>query len=237
MLLSLAGGALASGLEPSSTIKDERISMRFEQSPPIRFPQVMLDRGITKGAARLVVTVDHTGQLTDVLVIGYTAAPFGEAAERGVRAWTYEPMRVRGESVATQATLVVDFRAEGVVTRIDPSTDLFATILAYREGVEYAPCPLQRLDEIPAPLEFVEPMYTRDLKQHGVTGKAVIEFYIDESGSVRVPAVVESDFWELGVLAMAAVRQWRFAPPTSRGQRVLVHVRQEFSFGTGSDAS
>ena len=232
LLVSLAGGvALASGIDQYGMKKDERISMRMHQDPPIRFPLAMLERGITSGMARVAISLDHTGQLTDVLVVGYTAEPFAEAAEHGIRAWTYEPMKIGGEGVATQATLVVDFKAEGVVTRIDANTDLSATILRFREATEYAPCPLQQLDRIPAPLEFVEPIYPRDLVLHGVSGRAVIEFYIDESGAVRVPAVTDADFWELGVLAMNAVRQWRFAPPTSKGSPVLIHIRQVFRFG------
>ena len=238
LLVVLTGtGASGAGIDPFGRPKDERVSMRIHQTTPITFPRAMLERGITSGLARVAISLDHTGELTDVLVIGYTAAPFGEAAERGIRSWTYEPMRVRGESVATQATLAVDFKAEGVVISIDANTDLTATVLRFRQATEYAPCPLQQLDRIPTPLEFVEPAYSRELADHGVVGRAVIEFYIDESGSVRVPAVTAADFWELGVLAMSAVREWRFAPPTSRGRPVLIHVRQAFQFGADTPPS
>lgn len=231
LILLAGGGALASGIDQFGSIHDERISMRIHQTVPIQFPQVMLQRGITEGMARVAISVDHTGQLTDVLVVSHSDEAFAQAAERGIRTWTYEAMRVRGEHVATQATLDVDFKAEGVVISISSGTDLNQTVLRFRVGTEYAPCPLQRLDQIPTPINFVEPDYSKELALHGIAGRAVIEFYIDESGSVRVPAVTDADYWELGVLAMSAVRQWRFVPPTSHGRPVLIRVRQVIHFG------
>jgi len=232
LLVFLAGGgALASGIDQFGPTKDERISMRIHQTAPIQFPHTMLQRGITQGMARVAISVDNNGQLTDVLVVSHSGEAFADAAERGIRTWRYEPMRVRGEHVATQATLNVDFKAEGVVISISSGTDLDQTWLRFRNATEYAPCPLQKLDQIPTPINFAEPAYSRELVLHGVTGRAEIEFYIDESGSVRVPAVTDADYWELGVLAMGAVRQWRFEPPTSNGRPVLIRVRQVFFFG------
>lgn len=226
------GGALASGIDPLvPPTRDERVSMRIHQTTPIVYPQVMLERGIVQGAARVAISLDHTGRLTDVLVIAYTHEAFAEAAEAALREWSYEPMRVRGEHVATQAILDLNFEAKGVVINLNAGTDLVRHVLPFLRGESYAPCSLRELDRIPEPVAFAEPVYPRELKLHGVEGTAVIEFFIDENGAVRVPAVIDADFWELGVLAMEAVRQWRFEPPTSRGRPVLVRVRQPFIFG------
>lgn len=227
----LAGGAvLASGIDQASTIKDQRQGLRIHQTTPIIYPHSLLGRGITSGQARVALSVDFTGQLTDVLVVGYSHEEFGEAAERAMREWSYEAIRIGQEHVATQALVKFDFEATGVVVSIDASSDVTARLLPFRREKAYGPCPLQKLDMIPTPTAFAEPIYPKDLHLHGVEGEAVLEFYIDENGSVRMPAVVDADFWELGVLAMNAVRQWRFMPPTSQGRPVLVRVRQAFHF-------
>jgi TonB family protein len=229
-----AGAALASGIDPIEASKDERKPLRIFQTSPISFPQTLLQRGITSGYARIALAVDHQGALTDILVVGYSHEEFATAAENALRRWRYEPMRVRDESVATQSTLSINFEARGAVVSINVGSDLTTLMTGLPRDPEFGPCPLQKLDSIPAPLAFVEPIYTKDLREHGIQGQAVLEFYIDENGSVRVPAVVDADFWELGVLAMEAVRQWRFAPPTARGRPVLVRVRQAFYFGRES---
>jgi TonB family protein len=235
LILALAcltgGAALASGIDHTDPMKDERRPLRIIQTTPIVYPNNLLLRGIVSGAARVAIAMDNTGTLTDVLVVGYTHEEFGQAAEDAVRAWSYEPIRIRAEHVATQAVVTFNFEAKGVVVNIDATTDLSLHVHAFRSANAYAPCPLHRLDAIPAPLVFLEPAYSRDLKDHGIEGQTVIEFYIDENGSVRVPAVLDADFWELGVLAMEAVRNWKFAPPTSNGRPVLVRVRQAFVFG------
>jgi TonB family protein len=223
--------ALASGLDQIDPLKDERQPLRIIQTAPLNYPLNLLQRGIVSGIARVAIAMDHTGTLTDVLVVGYTHEEFAAAAEQALREWSYVPIRLRAEHVATQAIVNFKFEAKGVVINIDASTDLSLFHPEFRSKSAYAPCPLQRLDAIPAPLVFVEPGYSKELKLHGVRGRAVLEFYIDENGSVRVPAVIDADFWELGVLAMDAVRKWKFAPPTSNGRRVLVRVRQAFVFG------
>ncbi len=238
LVITLAGGvALASGIDPFGPTKDERLPMRIHQTVPIVFPNTLIARGITSGDASVAISMDNTGKLTDVLVVGYTEKEFADAAEQAIRLWDYEPIRVRDEHVATQAIINFSFEAKGVVISIDANTDLNAHILSFRQSRGFAPCPLEKLDRIPTPIDFAEPVYTRDLALHGVRGQAVIEFYIDENGTVRVPAVIDADFWELGVLAMEAVRQWRFERPTSRGHPVLVHVRQSFYFGPLDKAS
>jgi TonB family protein len=70
-----------------------------------------------------------------------------------------------------------------------------------------------------------------EFEQRGVAGSATVEFYIDESGAVRMPAVFKADFPELGHLLADAVRQWKFDPPTRQGRPVLVHASQTVVFG------
>jgi outer membrane biosynthesis protein TonB len=57
-----------------------------------------------------------------------------------------------------------------------------------------------------------------------------IEFFIDETGAVRLPAGVTTENKVLTALALDAVKQWKFTPPTTRGKGVLVKASQVFNF-------
>jgi TonB family protein len=70
------------------------------------------------------------------------------------------------------------------------------------------------------------------LARKGVHGRVSVDFYIDETGVVRMPAVSPRDNIELTALSLEALRQWRFEPPTRNGKPVLVKASQVFSFGS-----
>jgi TonB family protein len=62
-------------------------------------------------------------------------------------------------------------------------------------------------------------------------GTVEIQFYIDEKGAVRLPAIKYSDRIDLAESALEAVRQWKFEPPTRNGRPVLITAVQQFDFG------
>jgi TonB family protein len=65
----------------------------------------------------------------------------------------------------------------------------------------------------------------------GETRVVTVEFYIDQEGKVRVPAVAREDADDrLATVAVAAVEQWRFEPPMRDKQPVLVLAQQDFRF-------
>jgi TonB family protein len=231
MLLLFAGGAVATALEDPSSFRETRRSLRIHQTDPIVYPQVLLDRGVTSGDVRLALSVDHTGALTDLLVVGYSHPEFAAAAERAVARWKFEPMLDQGEPRATRATLAINFAAHGTVVTITPGSDLGIHLLAYRREPAYGPCRAEDLDALPQATTLVSPAYSEELRERGIRGSATVSFYLDENGSVRMAAVREADFWELGVLALDAVKQWKFSPATRHGKPVLVHLEQRFVFG------
>jgi outer membrane biosynthesis protein TonB len=46
-----------------------------------------------------------------------------------------------------------------------------------------------------------------------------------------MPAVLSADYDELASLAVAAIQQWKFEPPTRKGVPVMVRAKQVFHFG------
>jgi TonB family protein len=86
---------------------------------------------------------------------------------------------------------------------------------------------LRDLDHIPTPVEVVAPV----AKLEGAPRSVTVEFYIDEQGRVRMPAVDrEAADDTLAAAAVAAVEKWRFEPPVRKGRPVLVFAEQPFNF-------
>lgn len=224
LLVALAGALTATGASA------QRQSLRLAKTAMPIFPQTQLEAGVVEGNARIAISVDETGQLTDSLAVAYSHRDFARAALRALPDWRFEPMRLDGAPVPSQVDLNFDFKAQGVVLSMDASNVMNFLIGTRFNPQAYAPATIDQLDRIPVPINVVRPRYPTDLADRGVQGRAVVEFYIDESGAVRMPAVVEADFAELGDLSGDAVRQWTFEPPTRHGKPIVTRVRQTFHF-------
>jgi TonB family protein len=210
----------------------ERQSLRVYQTVPPIFPRSMLEQGINNGDVRVVLDVDETGKLSEWLVVGYTHKDFADSVLVAVKRWQFEPMRLNGEPIPAQVELDFNFKSQGVVvSSVGPQTLMAGMFQWQSGGPAYWPRSLRDLDRIPIPLVATAPEYPGEFAERGVVGEATVEFYIDEGGAVRMPAVSDADFNELGALALQAVKTWRFEPATARGEPVLVKARQVFRFG------
>lgn len=193
------------------------------------YPVTMLREGVSQGEVRVLLNVDSTGKLVDVLPIAYTHEAFLQSALRAIPKWTFEPARLNDEPVGSVHDILMRFEVSGilVVERTGPSLptrELFGEVYVYK------PHGVRSLDAIPTPLHVTPPIYPREWIDQGVRGNATVDFYIDETGTVRMPSIVASDHPLLGAAAAAAVSEWRFDPPLRRGRPVLVHCQQVISF-------
>jgi len=59
---------------------------------------------------------------------------------------------------------------------------------------------------------------------------------IDLEGRARLPRVVAASDPAFGYAAVQAISDWRFEPPTVKGETVVVRARVPFSFKTGEAA-
>jgi TonB family protein len=82
-----------------------------------------------------------------------------------------------------------------------------------------------------APLETVMPRYPAALAKEHPREFASVNFVVASDGRVRVPGLTDAIEPEFGEAALAAVRQWRFAPPLQHGTPVQVMVDRTFRFG------
>jgi protein TonB len=93
-----------------------------------------------------------------------------------------------------------------------------------------ASTPLSAAIKGATPISQVAPAYSSDLRSAGVEGEVVVGFTISKAGEVLDPVVVSTTDRELDKAAVAAVRQWKFAPATNDGVAVSVRAVQPISF-------
>lgn len=85
--------------------------------------------------------------------------------------------------------------------------------------------------EAPRLLREVKAEYTDEARRRGVTGDVVLEIVVRRDGSVGDVSMLSGLGAGLDQRAIAAVRQWRFAPARLRGEAVdvIVEVAVEFT--------
>jgi TonB family protein len=212
---------------------DDNSGVGINQTDGVIYPSRMLLSGVGMGEARVVISVDAGGRLTDSLVIGYTDPAFSDAAIVALKKWTYEPALVHGHARASRAEVLFIFSDIGGVTvQSVPQQSVekrFNTFL--QERYTFKACQLRDLDRIPTPLQVISPTLVKSGLTHGTKRTVTVEFYIDQQGRVRAPAIERAETDDVyAAAAVAAVEQWRFEPPLRKGLPVLVLARQDFTF-------
>ena len=219
------------GAEPAiaseSATPDNAPCAIIEKAPP-RFPSRMLKDGVAHGAVKMLLHVSSTGDLTDTLITAFTKKPFADEALRAVKRWKFTPGRSKGEAIDTVINMTFQFEVKEVLLVEKFSPD--ATLLEHYEGFDYHACNVQNLDRVPTPLNIVEPTYPQEWMKQDIAGNIIVDFFIDETGKARFPTAIPGTNELLAGIAVAAVQQWRFIPPTAKGKPVLVRARQVFTF-------
>ena len=80
------------------------------------------------------------------------------------------------------------------------------------------------------PDDEVKAAYTEDARKRGVTGEVVLEIVVRRDGTVGDVTVRRGIGAGLDERAVAAVRQWRFAPARRQGEPVDVVVEVAVDF-------
>jgi TonB family protein len=186
--------------------------------------------GISNGEARILINIDSTGRLTESMVLGYTHKPFADAATAAINEWRYEPAHYDGENVGTVADITFRFEIDGVLLVERVGVPHFTQHETLGVKYVYKPHGLRTLDGIPTPIQVTQPIYPKEWIDQGHRGTVVVDFYIDETGAVRMPSVASTENSLLASAAAAAVKEWRFSPPLRKGRPVLAHCQQIFKF-------
>jgi outer membrane biosynthesis protein TonB len=206
--------------------------LRIVQTGQANFPVTLAAEGVNEGEVRVVLNVDSGGRLIDYLVTGYTRRELADEWVAQVGGWSFEPARNRGEPVDTRGEVVFMFQARGMVISLTPMDTVAAsTSRVISPSFTSVLCRPSELDEPVRALSVVEPQHPG----HRVSPppnqpRVLIDFYIDPEGRPRMPVVLRAPHELYAGAAVAALIQWRFNPPSSRGRPVIVRATQWFAF-------
>jgi TonB family protein len=229
--LALSGATLL----PAMPGAPDYVPVNIHQTQEAVFPSVLIPIGVKSGSASVAVAVDDAGRLTDYLVTAYTHPAFADSAVAAIKKWKFEPAMIHGFPRNSKSDLTFRFQMEGVVV-------MTMTSLSYEEMLHMKLAPgsaafsartLGELDRIPNPTKIVNPVYPDQVARSSRGGHVSVGFYIDDQGHVRMPSVsleTNEANEELAAIAVTAVSQWQFDPPTAKGRPVLVVAQQDFSF-------
>lgn len=225
--LGVVAGALlchaGSDAAPAATLTPFKI----EQTIEVKFPPALLLDAVTQGDVWIVVSVNADGKLTDSLVTRFTHRALADEAQYALSKWRYEPARRNGQPISACGEVHFHFAAAGAVITMNPMSTV-ASLTAFVRDVPFVTtlCRPDELDQPPTALHTVTP----PTPPASTGARVVIDFVIDEEGRPRLPVLVSATDPRCVGPAAAALAQWRFAPPTRRGQPVAVPARQEFVF-------
>jgi TonB family protein len=226
LMLALPAGAQV-GRQPA-----DRYSLSVIQTEEPTFPLRLLTTAVLTGDAKVAIDVDEKGRLTDLLVTGYSRKEFADAAVAVIKRWQYLPPLVDGQPWSSVREMRFDYSRSGVVVNFTGMEAMDNRIDELLQGSRiYRTYTLRDLDRIPTPIHVVSPVSPAPDPANRAKHTITVEFYIDEQGQVRLPAVTRSEVGsQYAASALTAVRQWRFDPPMVKGRPVLVLVSQEFNF-------
>ena len=183
----------------------------------------------TKGTTRLSFVVGPEGNVVKATVIQATTPEMGMAALAMIDAWHFKPA-TKKDGTPTFALLALehDFNPSGFgdVPVTHAAHGILRLLAKHPEQIISA----SQLDQRPKPLSRRPPIYPVALQSAGQTGKAVIEFFIDEEGDAQLPHIVSSTAPEFGYAAAQAVATWRFEPVKKGGKVVITRVRIPIEF-------
>lgn len=187
----------------------------------------------TYGEVRLVINVDDSGKLIDLLPISYSHPAYYNAAVEALKEWQYEPAKKNGETIGVRQQLVFNFESRGQVvslTTLEAASALLHNLNEHSEvkciyrGAE--------LDALPKPTKVVQPLWVPAMENQAPGAGVLVDFYIDETGHPRMPTVSGYTDPSLALTAVHALGQWEFSVPTRRGRPVVAHASQWFAFAS-----
>ncbi len=234
LLLCCAGIALLPAVLADEPANDTSVAkLRLDIFVLPEFPDYVRASGNHKGVVTVAIGRDAEGRVTDVLVLDSTHPRLTQTTTNAVRQWKFKlpanPAPVGHEVVPIVRFL---FTSKGIAI-VSALTGSLAS--KDRDVNENAPVILPSfadLDSPPVPINHPMPRFTGRLAEAAQGGTVTVKFFLDETGKVRVPIILECSAPELGLATLAAVEQWTFTPPRAAGHETIALETQTFAFGS-----
>ncbi len=213
--------APSSGRRPAATLVNRGTdALRPERSPaeppaivPARkifapfpeYPDAARQAG-EEGTVVVEADIDATGTVTGARVARGRSPLLDAAAVAALETWRFEPARRGAEEIASTYRIGIKF-----TLREDDETE--------------PPGPFEVGGDVEPPrrLEAPLPAYPDAAWANGITGDVLVRAVIDENGAVADIEVVKGLPHGMTEAAVEAIRRWKFAPATRRGQPVAVY--------------
>lgn len=230
LILSLL--ALTFPLVASANTVENFENASFRQYEEPIFPPVLKFDGITDGHVELIIDINEDGTVADWIPLRSTHRLLTESVERAMKKWRFNPAKIDGEAVPVAQKILFNFDHSGTVLISGTGLDLHMRwIRELGRQDDRLAFQLPDLDQLPEPTTIVKPLMPVELAEQKIAGTVMISFYIDTEGNVRIPVAID---WNGDILyaksAILAITQWKFKPPTIKGQPVVVHAIQPFHF-------
>jgi TonB family protein len=228
VILALAAGVLLPPGSAQTAMEPVGVEVTVEPQIPARLRM----EGLRDGKVTFAVDVDAEGKLVDWLVIEASHHELVAPCIEAIKRWRFTPARYDGARVPARTKFTLNISQTGAVV----SRNTVEMINEFMENLAGRPLDYRicRPGELDRPLEVVtrvSPHYGRDAERQGVGGRVMVYFFVDEQGNVRLPAVPAETHPYLSGIAVRAMRDWKFTPPTREGRPVAVEARQAFVFG------
>lgn len=194
------------------------------------YPVALRIRGITKGYATVLVTVDRTGRLIDAYATEFSHRRFADASVQAIKKWTFEE-DATGSTVPRLFPIRINFLLDGLVMvylQVDETLDRADRLEDVKPA--YKAVSFDDLDKHPGEVNTPMPVYPEALKPERKSGNVEILFIVDDSGRVRVPSVTQSDDPLFAAAAIEAIQRWTFEPPTHHGKPASAFSLHRFTF-------
>ncbi|MDE0769758.1 MAG: energy transducer TonB [Opitutaceae bacterium] len=172
-------------------------------------------------------------ELIEALNSEYALEQAVAAAEQALDKDDFERAREVLSYLADDA--YVGVRVKGGLVRIDEIEDVWRrNLIAIRTDDELAEPSIESEsvtpDTLPKLIRKVDPVYPDRLRQAGVKGFVEIVWIVGVDGKPSAIDVVDSSHSEFEILAVDALKKWKFKPARRNGVPVALKVRQKIEF-------
>ena len=192
---------------------------------------------VKEGELHMFLDINEDGTVADWMITRAYHEDLVKSVNRVVEEWTFNPATMDGKPIPVVKELVFTFSKRGASLVEGNLMDIYLERLPYLHRDHIIVRNFEELDRLPEPIDIVRPVIDNNIPPAERIGNAVVSFFIDETGKVRIP-VVESYEGHRGLADSAynAILQWKFKPPTISGRPVVVRVSQPFDFKPSPDA-
>jgi len=210
------------------TSNEEKTAQQFGLSKYVepRFPAMAEDQGIWTGLATVAVAWEGDGSPSDVVVLRDNDPSFGNAAREAASQWRRPP----SPGVREVTVYELKFMKFGVVVS---RSNMVSARTAEKQALDPAPLRVPSSGQLDTPLKAISqpmPEFPAAAKGHWDEARVVVEFYVDENGRVRAPAIREATAPEFATEALNVLQRWQYETPRKNGQPAVMTERWAFQF-------